>query len=85
MAFSTSGYLGSSFCKSSLFSLTSKLRTVATIEAVRGMSIKIPISPKNEPGLSSAYVLSPSMLVTLTLPRTSQYIAFASSPSLMTS
>ena len=81
MARSTSGKPGNSFAKSSFFSTTSKHLSRATMVAVRGIDMRIPISPKKAPGFNSAYVLSPSLDVTATAPRTNQYIALASSPS----
>lgn len=81
IACSISGNPGSSALKSSFFSTTSRHFVLAIMVAVLGTSIRIPISPKNAPGFSSAYVASPSRDVTATAPLTSQYIAFASSPS----
>jgi hypothetical protein len=54
-----------------------------TTFAVRGQSNRTPISPKYVPGFNEAYVASPSNDLMHTRPFTSQYIAFASSPSVI--
>lgn len=80
---SINGYDFNTELRASLVNTPANTLVLATTVAVLGRLNKIPISPKKLPPANSAYMDSPSVEVTLTVPFKIQYIDFDGSPFLM--